>query len=92
MTKKKTKAKKVKKVEKTRHTFKTRKIEVPDFGHNIVRKSQLSLPALIEWCGKQEDIKHQAITAWLIAARDGMDVLTMAAIKQSQIDSRKKDR
>lgn len=69
----------------------TRKITVPNWGHPINR-GNLSLPNLIEWCEKQTDTRHQAITAWLIAARDIMDISTMAAIKQSQIDSRKKDR
>lgn len=69
----------------------TRQIVVPDWGTSINR-GNLSLPNLIEWCEKQIDTRHQAITAWLIAARDIMDISTMAAIKQSQIDSRKKDR
>lgn len=74
-----------------RHSIKTRTITLPDWGANI-KRGNLSLPNLIEWCEQQTDSKHQAITAWLIAARDMMDCATMAAIKQSQIDSRKKSR
>lgn len=69
----------------------TRQITVPNWGSPINR-GNLSLPNLIEWCEKQTDTRHQAITAWLVAAKDCMDVLTMGALKQSQIDSRKKER
>lgn len=74
-----------------KHSIPTRQILVPDWGHSI-KRGNLSLHNLIEWCEKQTDPKHQAITAWLVAARDMMDCATLAAIKQSQIDSRKKTR
>jgi hypothetical protein len=73
------------------HPVPTRQITVPHWGHDI-KRGNLSLPNLIEWCEKQTDHRHQAIAAWLVASRDAMDVMTFAAIKQSQIDSRKKER
>lgn len=77
---------------KTRHTIKTRKIELPDWAYACRLQDKHALPNLIKWCEEQGNARHAVIAAWLTATCDMMGLMTKAAFAKSQIDSRKKTR